>query len=92
MLRSFRHKGPKELFASGRTAKITSTLHARCLLVLDQLDQATVPNDLHRPGNDFHPLSGFKPTRYSVHVNGPWCITFSFDGLDVCRIDLEQYH
>ncbi len=26
-----------------------------------------------------HPLRGFRPTRYSVHVNGPWCITFEFE-------------
>jgi proteic killer suppression protein len=30
--------------------------------------------------------------RYTVHVNGPWCITFEFEGGDVYRVDLEQYH
>jgi proteic killer suppression protein len=25
-------------------------------------------------------------------VNGPWCITFEFDGADVHRVDFEQYH
>jgi hypothetical protein len=44
------------------------------------------------PGFDFHALRGFKPTRYSVHVNGPWCITFEFEDSDACRIDFEQYH
>jgi toxin HigB-1 len=43
------------------------------------------------PGFDFHPLRGFKPTRYSVHVNGPWCITFEFEDGDACRVDFEQY-
>jgi proteic killer suppression protein len=43
------------------------------------------------PGFDFHALRGFKPTRYSVHVNGPWCITFEFDNGDACRVDFEQY-
>jgi hypothetical protein len=28
------------------------------------------------PGFDFHALRGFYPIRYTVHVNGPWCITF----------------
>jgi toxin HigB-1 len=31
-------------------------------------------------------------TRYSVHVNGPRCITFELDDGDACRIDFEQYH
>lgn len=44
------------------------------------------------PGFDFHPLKGFNPTRYTVHVNGPWCITFEFDANDAARVDFEQYH
>ncbi|WP_245442580.1 type II toxin-antitoxin system RelE/ParE family toxin [Mesorhizobium hawassense] len=36
--------------------------------------------------------TGFEPTRYTVHVNGPWCITFEFDGEDAARVDFEQYH
>jgi toxin HigB-1 len=47
---------------------------------------------MNLPGFDFHALHGFKPTRYSVHVNGPWCITFEFADGDVLRVDLEQYH
>ena len=29
------------------------------------------------PGFDFHKLRG-APVRYSVHVNGPWCLTFGW--------------
>ena len=28
----------------------------------------------------------------TVHVNGPWCITFEFDQGDAVRVDFEQYH
>lgn len=44
------------------------------------------------PGFDFHPLKGHKPTRYSLHVNGPWCITFEWDQGDALHVKLEQYH
>jgi len=37
-------------------------------------------------------LGNLEPTRYSVHVNGPWCVTFEFEDGDACRIDFEQYH
>jgi proteic killer suppression protein len=47
---------------------------------------------MNLPGFDFHALRGFDPTRYTVHVNGPWCITFAFDGIDAVDIDFEQYH
>ena len=39
---------------------------------------------MNLPGFNFHALRGFVPTRYTVHVNGPWCITFEFDAGDVC--------
>ena len=29
---------------------------------------------------------------YTVHVNGPWCITFEFDAGDALRVDFAQYH
>jgi toxin HigB-1 len=67
-------------------------MHLRALRRLDALDQASRPEDLNIPGFDFHALKGFNPTRYTVHVNGPWCITFSFDQGDATDVDFEQYH
>jgi proteic killer suppression protein len=42
-------------------------------------------------GFDFHALHS-KPVRYTVHVNGPWCVTFEFEDGDAFRLDFEQYH
>ena len=56
------------------------------------MDRAKALAVLAMPGFDFHALRGFDPTRYSIHVNGPWCITFEFDGADMRAIDFEQYH
>jgi plasmid maintenance system killer protein len=28
----------------------------------------------------------------SIHVNGPWSITFEWEKGDAFRVDLEQYH
>ena len=44
------------------------------------------------PGYDFHALKGFRPTRYTLHVNGPICITFEFVDGDAFGVDLENYH
>jgi len=35
---------------------------------------------------------GLRSTRYSLHVDGPWCITFEWLDGDALRVDLEQYH
>lgn len=92
MIKSFKSKALADLFSTGKTAKIDAKMHKRILIRLDRLEQAEKPEDMNLPGFDFHALKGFDPTRYTVHINGPWCITFEFDGNDAARVDFEQYH
>ena len=91
MIKSFKHKGLAELFERGRSRRVRQDLQRRCLRRLTALDQAESLTDLQVPGFNFHGLQGL-PTRYSIHVNGPWCITFEWQGSDALRVDLEQYH
>jgi len=92
MITSFLNKGLQELFETGRSAKIDRKLHDRILRRLDVLDSAKGTMELNVPGFDFHPLKGYRPTRYSIHVNGRWCLTFEFEDESALRVDLEQYH
>lgn len=92
MLKTFKNKALAELWTKGRTAGIDAKMQARVMRRLDALASADRPEDMNVPGFDFHALHGHKPTRYTVHVNGPWCITFEFDNGDAYRIDFEQYH
>ena len=91
MIKGFRSKGLEELFRSGHTGKIGADMLDRCKRRLDAIHQATQPQELHIPGFDFHQLQG-QPIRYSVHVNGPWCITFGWDNNDALLLDFENYH
>ncbi len=59
------------------------------MIRLDALDQAETLTELNIPGFSLHGLHGM-PKRYSIHVNGPWCITFEWDVGDAWRVDLEQ--
>ncbi len=63
----------------------------RCRRRLSILHQAENLAELNIPGFNFHGLRG-APKRYSIHVNGPWCITFEWSDDGVWRVDLEQYH
>lgn len=92
MITSWKHKGLKELFETGRTGKIQSKFHDRIKDRLSALDAARTPYEMDLPGYGFHALQYVKPLRYSVAVNGPWRITFEFDGSDAIKVDLEQYH
>jgi toxin HigB-1 len=91
MIEGFKHKGLAELFERGRSRRVQPDLQARCLRRLEALDQAESLAELNVPGFDFHGLHGV-PKRYSLHVNGPWCITFEWEDGEASRVDLEQYH
>lgn len=91
MLKTFRHKQLQVLWESGKS-RIDAQMHKRILRRLDVLNVAARPEDMNLPGFNFHALRGFTPTRYTVHVNGPWCVTFEFEDGNVLNVDLEQYH
>lgn len=91
MIESFRHRGLRELFETGKSAKVNPGLWRRALIRLDAIEAARSLEALRQPGFNFHALRG-KPLRYSIHVNGPWCITFEWENGNALRVDLEQYH
>lgn len=91
MIEIFRSKELSKLWEGSRT-KIDVRFHSRIETRLDALDAATKAEDMNLPGFNFHQLVGNNPTRYSVHVNGPWCLTFEFTNGSAFNIDFEQYH
>ena len=92
MIKSFRHKGLRDFFETGRGAEIQASLRRRCRICLDVLEEAHHLSELRQVrALKFHRLHG-KPTRYTVHVNGPWRKTFEWRDGDAYRVDLEQYH
>ncbi|WP_375620552.1 MULTISPECIES: type II toxin-antitoxin system RelE/ParE family toxin [unclassified Bartonella] len=91
MIKTFKNKDLQSLWETGKS-KIDSRLHQRIIRRLDTLDAASQVSDINVPGYNFHMLKGFTPTRYTIHINGPWCITFEFKDRHVYHVDLEQYH
>ena len=91
MIRSFRNRSLAAFWRRNDRSRIRADLIQRVLSRLNSLDDAARPEDLNVPGFNFHRLRG-KPVCYTVHVNGPWCLTFEWDGEDAVRVDLEQYH
>ena len=90
MLKTFINKDLAALWETGKS-KIDARFHKRILVRLDRMDAATALTELNVPSFNFHPLNGV-PQRYSIHVNGPWCLTFEFENGEALRIDFEQYH
>ncbi|MBI1215676.1 MAG: plasmid maintenance system killer [Alphaproteobacteria bacterium] len=92
MIKSFKNKGLQELDARGKTGKINKKFHARLLRMIDVLKNAESLDDVNLPGYKLHGLTGFKPKRYTISVNGPWRITFTFEDGNAAEVDFENYH
>jgi toxin HigB-1 len=92
VIQSLSHKGLKELFETGKSAKVRPDLQKRCLQILDAIHHAETLDDLKLPGLRLHLDSRFKPVRWRVDVNGPWRITFEWQDGEARKVDLVQDH
>jgi proteic killer suppression protein len=93
-IKSFKHKGVKEVFCEGRSRKIGAQFHKRMTPILDAVDAATGVADL-RGAKGFHELSGDRAGTYAMSVSGNRRLTFRFengDEGDVLDVDFEDYH
>ena len=92
MIVSFKHRGLEQFFESGTTRGIQANHAQRIRLILARLSAATSPQDMNLPGSVLHELAGQRKGTWTVRVSGNWRITFTFDGVDACDVDLEDYH
>ena len=92
MIRSFRSRALKRFWEKSDTRGLNPQHVRKINRILALLEAALEPEDLNQPGFDFHKLSGQSPPRWSVHVNGNWCVTFAFEEQDATAIDYEDYH
>lgn len=92
MILSFRSRSLRKYFEKSDGRSLNPQHLRKIERILALLDDAIAPEDMNQPGLDFHKLAGERPERWSVHVNGNWCVTFSFEGRDATAIDYEDYH
>ena len=92
MIRSFKHKGLKEVFETGHSKLVAPDLLRKAQRRLDALDAASVPSGMNLPGWRLHELKGGRKGTWSVDVSGNWRITFRFENGDARDADLEDTH
>lgn len=92
MIRTFKHKGLKLFFESGKTSGIQAKHAQKLRLQLTALDTATVIDDMDLPGYKLLVLKGGKKGIWSITVNGNWRITFEFENGDAHIDNYEDYH
>jgi proteic killer suppression protein len=92
MIKSFRHKGLRSLFESGKAAGVQASHVKRLRMQLAALDTAQVIDDMDIPGFRLHALKGEMRGRWSITVNGNWRLTFEFEDGNAHILDDEDYH
>jgi proteic killer suppression protein len=92
MIKSFRHKGLRQLFETGSTAGVQTNHAKRLRMQLAALDTATVIADMDVPGFRLHRLKGALQARWSMSVSGNWRVTFEFRDGNAYLLDYEDYH
>ena len=92
-IRSFRHKGLQELYATGRTRGVRADQVKRLRRALTALDTAATLEDMKTfPGWRLHPLTGDRKGFWSISVTGNWRLIFRFEAGDAFDLDLVDYH
>lgn len=92
MIVSFQHKALERLYETGERRGVPPAFVHKVERILARLDVATVPSNMNLPGYRLHPLSGDRMGYWSVRVSGNWRIIFRFRGMNVCDVDLVDYH
>lgn len=92
MIKTFRHKGLKEVFETGKSRAVASELTKRIRIQLDYLNRAKRVTDMNIPGFRLHELKGQRRGIWSITVSRNQRITFVFVDRHAYDVDLEDYH
>ena len=92
-VRTVRHKGLRQMVQENDLKAIRPDMVSRLRNILSALLSAESMVDLNGPpGWRVHQLTGHRAGTWSISVTGNWRLTFLLDGLDLCDMDLEDYH
>lgn len=92
MIKSFKHKGLKQFFETGKAAGIQAKHAKKLRMQLAAIDTAHVIDDIDLPGFALHPLKGSRSGIWSISVSGNWRVTFEFRDGNAYILNYEDYH
>ena len=92
MIRSFRHRGLKELYERGQSGRVAPEHLAKLLRILTALDRSTNPEAMDLPGYRLHRFRGRLRGHHAVVVSANWRVTFRFHDGDVVDVEYVDYH
>ncbi|MDR2225032.1 type II toxin-antitoxin system RelE/ParE family toxin [Providencia rettgeri] len=92
MIKSFKHKGLKQLFEKGTLSGVSPKDTSRINDRLQAIDSTNFIDDLDIFTFNLHQLKGDRVNIWSITVRANWRITFEFINGDAYILNLEDYH
>ena len=92
MIKTFRHRGLKELYERGHSAKVAQDHVEKLLRILTALDRSESSEGMDLPGFRLHALKGRMKGHYTVSVSANWRVTFRFEEGHAVDADYIDYH
>lgn len=92
MIKSFKHKGLKRLFETGKVSGVNPQHVERLRKILALLETSETIVDMDLPGLSLHNLKGSRKNILAVKVSGNWRVTFKLKNGDISEVNYEDYH
>ncbi|CAM4066225.1 type II toxin-antitoxin system RelE/ParE family toxin [Xenorhabdus thuongxuanensis] len=92
MIKSFKHKGLRLFFETGKASGINPQHAKKLRQRLAVINDAEVIGDINLPGYKLHPLTGDRQGQWAVTVSGNLRVTFEFIDGDAYIVNYEDYH
>ena len=92
MIQTFKHKGLRQLFESGKATGVNPKHANRLRRILALLETAETLEDMDLPGLHLHELKGKRQGTWAVNVSGNWRVTFKLKQGDAIEVNYEDYH
>jgi proteic killer suppression protein len=92
VIKSFKHKGLKKLFQTGKTSGVNPQHAERLRKILALLETSETIDDMDLPGLNLHNLKGKRKNTLAVKVSGNRRVTFKLRNGDILEVNYEDYH
>ncbi|WP_273024182.1 type II toxin-antitoxin system RelE/ParE family toxin [Rheinheimera sp.] len=92
-IKSFTHKGLKNLFYKGDSSGVQPIHAAKLEIMLDTIQASHHPKDLRAIyGPKFSEKTGSGAGVYAIEVSGNWRVTFEIEDDGAVLLDYRDYH
>jgi toxin HigB-1 len=92
VIRSFRHKGLKQLYEDDDLRGVNAEHASKLRNILARLDAARLIQDMDLPGFRLHRLKGDLKEYWAVVVRANWRVIFRFIEPDAFDVGYVDYH